>query len=71
MTISIIVFIGYIAALIGIGLRTYLKTKSHSDYTLAGRSNNKWVAAISAESSDMSGWLLMGLPGSAYAAGFQ
>lgn len=69
MVISIIVFIGYIAVLIGIGLRTYLKTKSHSDYTLAGRSNNKWVAAISAESSDMSGWLLMGLPGSAYAAG--
>lgn len=69
MIISAIVFIGYIVILIGIGLVTYLRTKSHSDYTLAGRSNNKWVAAISAESSDMSGWLLMGLPGSAYAAG--
>ncbi len=70
MIISAIVFISYIIILIGIGLATYLRTKSHSDYTLAGRSNNKWVAAISAESSDMSGWLLMGLPGSAYAAGF-
>lgn len=70
MVISVVVFIGYIIVLIGIGLVTYLRTKSHSDYTLAGRSNNKWVAAISAESSDMSGWLLMGLPGAAYASGF-
>lgn len=70
MAVSVAVFVGYIVILIGIGLVTYLKTKSHSDYTLAGRSNNKWVAAISAESSDMSGWLLMGLPGAAYAAGF-
>ena len=69
MTISIIIFIAYILILVGIGLTTYLRTKSSSDYSLAGRSNNKWVTAISAESSDMSGWLLMGLPGAAYAAG--
>jgi len=56
--------------LIAIGVVTYLRTKSYSDYNLAGRSNNKWVTALSAESSDMSGWLLMGLPGAAYAAGF-
>lgn len=70
MVISAIVFVGYILILVGIGVVTYMKTKSHSEYTLGGRSNNKWVAAISAESSDMSGWLLMGLPGAAYLSGF-
>lgn len=70
MIISIIVFALYLLVLVGVGVVTYLRTKSYSDYNLAGRSNNKWVAAISAESSDMSGWLLMGLPGAAYASGF-
>jgi sodium/proline symporter len=70
MAISIATFVIYLVILVGIGVVTYLRTKSYSDYNLAGRSNNKWVTAISAESSDMSGWLLMGLPGSAYAAGF-
>lgn len=70
MTISIIIFVAYLIILVGVGVATYLRTKSYSDYNLAGRSNNKWVTAISAESSDMSGWLLMGLPGSAYLAGF-
>jgi sodium/proline symporter len=37
---------------------------------LAGRGNNKWITAISAESSDMSGWLLLGLPGMAFSIGF-
>lgn len=70
MTIGVIMFVAYLVLLVGIGVVTYLRTKSYSDYNLAGRSNNKWVTAISAESSDMSGWLLMGLPGAAYAAGF-
>ena len=70
MIISVIVFALYLLVLVGVGVVTYLRTKSYSDYNLAGRSNNKWVAAISAESSDMSGWLLMGLPGAAYASGF-
>ena len=70
MFISALTFVLYIVILIAIGVITYLRAKSYSDYNLAGRSNNKWVAAISAESSDMSGWLLMGLPGAAYAAGF-
>ena len=69
MIISVIVFALYLLVLVGVGVVTYLRTKSYSDYNLAGRSNNKWVAAISAESSDMSGWLLMGLPGAAYASG--
>lgn len=70
MLVSVIIFVAYLVILVGIGVVTYLRTKSYSDYNLAGRSNNKWVTAISAESSDMSGWLLMGLPGSAYLAGF-
>jgi sodium/proline symporter len=70
MSISVIIFSVYLLVLVAIGVITYLRAKSYSDYTLAGRSNNKWVTALSAESSDMSGWLLMGLPGAAYAAGF-
>lgn len=70
MFISAVTFVLYIIVLIAIGVITYLRAKSYSDYTLAGRSNNKWVTAISAESSDMSGWLLMGLPGAAFAGGF-
>ncbi|MDR1019453.1 MAG: sodium/proline symporter [Synergistaceae bacterium] len=70
MVISAIIFVTYLLILIAIGVVTYLRAKSYSDYTLAGRSNNKWVTALSAESSDMSGWLLMGLPGAAYVSGF-
>lgn len=70
MFVSAATFVLYIIILIAIGVITYLRARSYSDYTLAGRSNNKWVTAISAESSDMSGWLLMGLPGAAFAGGF-
>lgn len=70
MVVSTAIFVLYLLILVAIGVITYLKSKSYSDYNLAGRSNNKWVTAISAESSDMSGWLLMGLPGAAYSAGF-
>ena len=45
------------------------KTKNTEDYFLGGRGLNGWVAALSAQASDMSGWLLMGLPGSIYAFG--
>lgn len=45
------------------------KTNSTEDYFLGGRGLNSWVAALSAQASDMSGWLLMGLPGSIYLAG--
>ena len=70
MVASVIVFLLYIVLLVAIGIVTYMRTKSSKDYMLAGRANNKWVTAISAESSDMSGWLLMGLPGAAYSMGF-
>ena len=45
------------------------KTNNTEDYFLGGRGLNSWVAALSAQASDMSGWLLMGLPGSIYALG--
>jgi sodium/proline symporter len=55
--------------MIGIGVFFAQKSGSLSDYFLGGRSLNPWVAALSAQASDMSGWLLMGLPGAVYAFG--
>ena len=57
----------YIAVVIGIGIRYAKKANESSDnYLIGGRSLDPWVTAMSAEASDMSGWLLMGLPGVAY-----
>ncbi len=70
-TIQIMVaMIIYMLAVIGIGV-FYAKraNKSSDEYFLGGRSLGPWVAAMSAEASDMSGWLLMGLPGVAYWCG--
>ena len=60
----------YMAAVIGIGI-IYARraNKSSEAYFLGGRSLGPWVTAMSAEASDMSGWLLMGLPGVAYWCG--
>ena len=59
-----IVFALYMALMIGIGVYFYFKKKGDKDsYLLAGRSLNPWVASMSAQASDMSGWLLTGLPG--------
>lgn len=60
----------YMAAVIAIGIVFAKKAnKSSENYFLGGRSLGPWVAAMSAEASDMSGWLLMGLPGVAYWCG--
>lgn len=60
----------YMAVVIGIGLFFAKKANENSEnYFLGGRSLGPWVAAMSAEASDMSGWLLMGLPGVAYWCG--
>lgn len=59
----------YLLIMILIGLFYYRKTQNSADYFLGGRSLNGWVAALSAQASDMSGWLLMGLPGAIYALG--
>ena len=62
--ISIVV---YMAAVILIGVYCSKRAnKSTDDYFLGGRTLGPWVSAMSAEASDMSGWLLMGLPGLAY-----
>lgn len=60
----------YMLVVVGIGLYFAKRAQSSSEnYFLGGRSLNPWVAAMSAEASDMSGWLLMGLPGVAYWCG--
>ena len=60
----------YFALMIGIGLYAWRKSTSDSSgYLLAGRNLHPAVAALSAGASDMSGWLLLGLPGGLYAAG--
>lgn len=62
-------FAVYLLIMIAIGAVYMKKTASSEDYFLGGRGLNGWVAALSAQASDMSGWLLMGLPGSIYAFG--
>ncbi|MCY6485019.1 sodium/proline symporter PutP [Clostridium aestuarii] len=62
-------FIIYLLAMMAIGLVFYFRTKNLSDYVLGGRQLNGWVTSMSAQASDMSGWLLMGLPGAAYLSG--
>ena len=67
-----IVFIVYLLFMIGIGVRFFLKSKNsggEKEYFLGGRSMGPWVSALSAGASDMSAWVLMGLPASIYAAG--
>lgn len=59
----------YFAAMLLIGYLAYRRTDSHEDYMLGGRNLPPWVAALSAGASDMSGWLIMGLPGAIYAFG--
>jgi sodium/proline symporter len=61
----------YLVAMIIIGIWYAQKSNTNSEeYFLASRGYGPWVAALSAEASDMSGWLLMGLPGVAYFTGF-
>ncbi len=66
----LIAMVIYMAFVIGIGV-IYAKraNKNSEEYFLGGRSLGPWVTAMSAEASDMSGWLLMGLPGVAYWCG--
>lgn len=62
--------VGYMLIVILIGVFFAKRAQANSEnYFLGGRSLGPWVAAMSAEASDMSGWLLMGLPGVAYWCG--
>lgn len=69
MNSALLTFIIYLVILLIIGLIAYRSTKTYGDYILAGRSLNPWVTSLSAQASDMSSFLLMGLPGAAYLTG--
>lgn len=59
----------YLCFMLGIGFFFSRKSKDVSDYFLGGRQMGSWVTALSAQASDMSSWLLMGLPGAIYLSG--
>ena len=66
--IILVAFVVYMLMMILIGAFSS-KNKNNEDYFLGGRGLGSWTAALSAQASDMSGWLLMGLPGAIYIAG--
>src|SRR5436190_11031858 len=66
---TIIAFIGYLLIVLTIALVAYRITRNLSDYVLGGRQLGGPVAALSAGASDMSAWLLLGLPGAVYVSG--
>ncbi len=68
-TPTLVTFIVYFVLLLGIGFYFYRKSVSIEDYLLGGRGMGAWVTALSAQASDMSGWLLMALPGAIYLGG--
>ncbi|MGF7056616.1 sodium/proline symporter PutP [Brassicibacter mesophilus] len=67
----IFTFVVYLGVMLLIGFIYYRKTENLSEYILGGRKLNSWVTALSSQASDMSGWLLLGLPGYAYASGME
>jgi sodium/proline symporter len=66
-----VTFVVYLVLMLGLGIVAYRRTQNLSDYILGGRSIGPGTAALSAGASDMSGWLLLGLPGYALVAGFE
>ncbi|MBQ7166946.1 MAG: sodium/proline symporter PutP [Treponema sp.] len=67
----VIAFALYLGLMIYIGIRWMHSNNSSEDFFLGGRNMGPWTTALSAEASDMSGWLLMGLPGVAYLGGLK
>ena len=68
---KIIAFALYLGFMVYIGIRSSKKTNSAKDFFLGGRGIGPWVTALSAEASDSSAWLLMGLPGLCYLGGIK
>lgn len=68
---KLLAFILYLGLMVFVGLRTAKKNNSASDFFLGGRKLGPWTTALSAEASDSSAWLLMGLPGLCYLGGFK
>src|SRR5690625_748956 len=69
MLASTVTFGVYFIVMIGIGFAVYSRTQSLADFVLGGRQLNSWVAALSANASDFSAWLMLGLPGAIYLSG--
>lgn len=67
----ILAFVLYLSFMVLIGMRYMKNNETSSDFFLGGRQVGPWMTALSAEASDMSGWLLMGLPGLAYLGGMK
>ena len=65
----LIFMILYLVAMLGVGFKFSKKNETVGDFYLGGRKLGPLVTAMSAEASDMSSWLLMGLPGVAYLTG--
>lgn len=70
-TAAIIAFVGYLTLVMVVGVIAFIATRNLSDYVLGGRRLGGAVAALSAGASDMSSWLLMGLPGVVYTFGLR
>ncbi len=74
MNWELFAFVLYFVAMLSIGIVFFVRSRSsqngEKDYFLGGRQMGPWVTAMSAQASDMSAWLLMGLPGSIFAFGF-
>lgn len=66
---TLITFLIYLIGMLFIGITMYRRTQNLSDFVLGGRSLGPYVGALSAGASDMSGWLLLGLPGAIYLSG--
>jgi len=71
MIAMIIAFVLYLGLMVFVGIRSAKNNNSASDFFLGGRKVGPWVTALSAEASDSSAWLLMGLPGLCYLGGFK
>ena len=65
----IVAMVAYLLAMLAIGFKSAKKNETVGDFYLGGRHLGPFVTAMSAEASDMSSWLLMGLPGLAYLSG--
>ncbi len=65
----LVTFSAYLLLMVGIGFAAWRRTRTFDDYILGGRSLGSYVTALAAGASDMSGWLMMGLPGALYLTG--
>src|SRR5690606_8774365 len=65
----LVTFAAYLLLMVGLGFVAWRRTRTFDDYILGGRSLGSYVTALAAGASDMSGWLMMGLPGALYLTG--